>query len=53
MRRTLRLLLALVVLCGAMSMHAQSTTATVRGTVKDAAGNPVAGAEVNAVSPTR
>ena len=53
MRRTFELLLfTLLVLGMAVTAHAQSTTATIRGTVKDATGNPVAGAEINAVSAT-
>lgn len=53
MRRTFTLLLVALMVAGvAATAHAQSTTATIRGTVKDAAGNPVAGAEVNAISTT-
>ena len=49
MRRTFTLLLIALITVAA---QAQSTTATIRGTVRDAAGNPVAGAEINAISTT-
>jgi outer membrane receptor for ferrienterochelin and colicin len=55
MRRTLILvLLALAVVGVALTAHAQSsTTATIRGTVRDSSGGAVSGAEINAVSTTR
>lgn len=49
MRRTFRLLFALLMLSGVMAAHAQSTTATVRGTVQNQSGQPVGGAEISAV----
>lgn len=53
MKRTFKLLLlALFVVGITITAHAQSTTATVRGMVRDASGAPIADAEVNAVSPT-
>lgn len=48
MRRITVLLLALVVGIAA-SAHAQSTTATIRGTVKNESGQPLGGAEISAV----
>ena len=50
MRRTFTLLLlALLVLGLAAVAHAQSTTATVRGTVRNQSGTAVGGAEISAV----
>ena len=52
MRRMVILVLLALAVGLAATAHAQSTTATIRGTVRDASGGAVAGAEINAVSST-